>query len=279
MQSKLSVIALLLATTALAIAAFTAPRDVAAPSRSDGRVRDLQRQVAQLSRTVEELRARLPEEPGSEPSSLDSESRPLDTLPGSLGDLGKATSTQPDDRLKAMVDDAVAKKAKEVVDELAIKENKKPSMDVFASMLELSKDQRYATEQEVIRGQRETYRILETPTQDGSNLMDELIEVVSRGFAWPGRDHGWGKWITRVTTMKVPGSNETYSAQIEAVKASVRDSFKRTFSKEQYSEFEGWGVDPIEIKDIAGSPGKALEKRVIERIKQLGEQFPDGPLK
>ncbi|MHC4932822.1 MAG: hypothetical protein ACYTGV_11600, partial [Planctomycetota bacterium] len=185
MQSKLSLMALVLATAALAVAAFTKQPKPAAPSRSDARLRDLQAQVAQLTRTVEELRAQLPVRQGVDPTFLDGEARPVDIVPGTTSDFGAATSVQPEDRLKAMVDDAVAKKAKEVVDELSIKENKKPSMDVFASMLELNKDQRYAAEQEVIRGQREAYRILETPTRDGSNLMEELLDVVTKNFARP----------------------------------------------------------------------------------------------
>ena len=279
MQSKISILALALAIVALAVAAFTNAPELAAPSRSDGRLRDLQGQVARLSRAVEELSSRLPGRRGGDPSSMDSASRSMDAFPGISGELGAGPSTHSEERLKAMVDDAVSKKAREVVDELKIKENKKPSIDVFASMLELTQDQRYATEQEVLRGQREAYRILETPTQDGGNLMDELIEVVTRNIVWPGKDHGWGKWIARVTTLKVPGTNETYGARIEAVKASVRDSFRRTFSKEQYAEYEAWGVDPIEVKGIAGSPAEALERRVRDRIKQLGEQFPEGPPK
>lgn len=274
MQSTLSILALALAVVAIAVAASTSSPKSAAPARSDGRLKDLEGQVAELSRTVEELTARLPRarEVDPIPMGLDAAIETADAYPGAPSEAPMVAGSPAEARLKAIVDDAVSKKAKEVVNELEIKKNKKPSMEVFATMLELTRDQRYAAEQEVIRGQREAYRILETPTRDGHDLMEELIDLVAKGAVKPGQDHGWGPWVARVTTMKVPGTNETYSAQIESVKASIRTSFKKTFSKEQYAEYQGWQVDPLEIKDIPDSPSKVLEQRVKDRIEQLSQE-------
>jgi len=276
MQSKISLLALALALAALALAAFRPAREPAAPPRADGRLRDLQVQVAELKQVVERLASRPGEAYDAAPRPVAPAPRPADTLSGART---RQASPPPEQQLQAMVEEAVSKKTREVVSELEAKKNKKPSMDLFAATLKLTKAQRHDTEQAVLRGQRETYRILEMPTDDGGNLMDELIDVAAKGVVWPGTDHGWGRWIAKVTTRKIPGTNETYAARIERVKDSVRTAIRRTLSKKQYTAFERWGVDPTEIKGVPDSPEKTLEQRVKERIEQLGEQFPDGPPK
>jgi hypothetical protein len=141
-------------------------------------------------------------------------------------------------------------------------------------VLELTEEQRAETERVIVEGQRELHRILETPTYDGTSLMDELVEIVARGFAEPGKDHGFGKWFGRVLTEKIPGTDETYATRIESVKNGMRTSFKREWSEAQYREFEEWGVDPTEVQEVPGSPNEALEKRIVERATSLGAEIP-----
>jgi hypothetical protein len=94
------------------------------------------------------------------------------------------------DELEAIVDDAVQRRTERALDELRVKANKKPAMDVFASTLELSEEQRVATERAVVEGQREVHAILDTPTSDGTNLMDQLVDVAARAIAAPTEDPG-----------------------------------------------------------------------------------------
>ena len=74
---------------------------------------------------------------------------------------------------------------------------------------------------------------------------------------------------------KVPGTDQSYAERIEAVKQSMRETFKRDWTRDQYLEFEAWGVDPTEIQDVPGSPNKELEARIRERVRELGGTLPD----
>jgi len=272
---KVAGAALALSVVALGVAVFAPTRESPpprrAPMRTD-RVAALEAQVAELTREVESLKAersgRLRRDPSAPPTSTP---RP-DT-----GDVASPLNLPEDgEALQAIVDDAVDRKAGQVIDELRIKANKKPAMDVFARVLELTEEQRAETGRVIVEGQRQVHQILNTPTHDGTLLMDDLVEVFARGIAEPGKDHGFGKWIGRVLTEKIPGTDETYATRIEAVKNAMRATFKREWSADQYREFKEWGVDPTEIDKVPGSPNEALGKRIVERATALGAEIPEG---
>ncbi len=260
-----SVIALGVATLALR---REPPEPRRAPARTD-RVDALESQVAELKREVEGLRADRRERTG-----LEAPVRPPAPRQDGEG-ADPAGIVEGGDELKAIVDDAVERKTELVLDELRVKSDRKPAMDVFASTLALSENQRVATERVVVEGQRDVHAILGTPTYDGTNLMDQLVEIAARGIAEPGKDHGWGLWVARVLSEKIPGTDETYGTRIESVKTGMRATFKRDWSDAQYREFEAWGVDPTEIERVAGSPNEVLLKRVTERARELGAVLPE----
>ena len=86
----------------------------------------------------------------------------------------------------------------------------------------------------------------------------------------PGQDNGWGKWVGRLMSENIPGTNETYAVRLEAIKNDMQASFKTVWSKEQYKEFEEWRVNPTEIENVPGSPNDGLAKRITDRVKELG---------
>ncbi len=184
-----------------------------------------------------------------------------------------ADSAESVERVKELVDEAVEKKAKQ----FRAMANKKPSIDVFAETLELTDEQRAATEQEVLRGQRDIRSLLETPTEDGTIFLDELVEVIATGMAKPKEAQaGMMKLFGRLMNERVPGTNETYAARAEAVKQSVRRSFQRTWSEAQYERFKAWRMDPTEVQGIEGSPWQDLEGRIRERAGELGVELPES---
>jgi len=275
---KVGGVALILSALALGLALLAltrkseSPSSPRAPVRTD-RVGDLERRVADLADEVEALKT----------------GRPVGTragdfaLPSLTGgeNAGGQTDNAPRDAeteaLKALVDVAVDRKAAQVMEDLRVKADKKPSIGVFASTLDLTPEQRAAAERVIVEGQREIHRILNLPTASGANPMDELVEIFARGIAEPGKDHGFGRWVSRYLTEKIPGTDETYAARTEAVKNEVRASFKRDWSEAQYREFQEWGLDPTEIKDVPGSPNEALfRERIVPRLKELGAEVPGG---
>jgi hypothetical protein len=273
-------IALALSILALGAAIFTLTRESSPPPqrksvRTD-RVAALEMQVAELTREIESLKTRAPQTIRRETPEL-----PSEALPTGSGDSGNARTSaladvaENDPALAAIVDDAVDRKTKQVLDELRLKANKKPDIGVFASTLELTEEQRASTERVVVEGQREVHAILDTAMADGTNPLDELVEIVARGMARPGTDPGWRQWFVRVVSEKIPGTNETYGARIEAVKQTMRATFKREWSPEQFREFHEWGVDPTEVQEVPGSPNKQLEQRIVARARELGAEIPD----
>jgi len=273
---RVGTVALAFSALALGIAVFSLTRESPRPGRDSmrtNRVAALETKVAELTREIESLKNRTPHpirrhtsESGLPPAGPDAEYREPDVLSGRVQD---------DKALKAVVDDAVNRKAKQVMDEMRIKANKKPAMEVFAKVLELTAKQRASAERIVVEGQREVGVILDMPTADGTNLKDELIELVALGFAQPGKDHGWRRWFGRVLREKIPGTDETYGARIESVKNAMRATFKREWTDAQYREFAEWKVDPTEIKDVPGSPNAELLKVILERARELGADIPD----
>ncbi|HEX5136401.1 MAG TPA: hypothetical protein VFY93_05485 [Planctomycetota bacterium] len=268
-------IALAVSAVALGVGVLALLRELPAdraPPRMD-RMEKLERQFAELSRDLEILKAGrgegVPGE-GPEPPLL-----PSRTEPASPGGTSPAPSPGGGNgEIEALVDDAVARKTKGVLDEIRIKSEKKPAIDVFASTLELTDEQRARTERVVVEGQKQVHEILGTPTQDGANLMDQLVELAARGMAEPGKDPGWGLWYGRVLTEKIPGTDETYAARIETVKGRMRAAFKRDWSEAPYEEVEGWGVDPTEIQKVHDSPNDALFRRIADRARTLGAKIP-----
>ncbi len=267
--------AVLLSTIALALGVVALTREGGAPSprrtaeRAD-HTATLAGEIAELRREIAALKAR-----GAGP-----EARPTFALPSGAPADGAALPEAPregadvDPALEAAVHVAVERKTEEVLRRLRAKEEKKPPIATFAATLRLSASQRAETERVVAEGQREMYRILEVPTADGTNLLEQVVEIAARGMAEPGKDHGFGAWLVRIVNEKVPGTNTTYAARIESLKQSMRASFERDWSESQYQEFKQWGVDPTEIQGVRDSPTDALVERITARARALGADLP-----
>ena len=182
-----------------------------------------------------------------------------------------AAATEAKAELASLVEEAVEKKAAQ----MRTMQNKKPSLDAFASTLELSDEQRAAAADGVVRSQGEIRDILMQPTEDGTVFYDELVEILAGNMAAPQKTAQRAqKFWARLFSEKVPGTDQTYVQRAEAVKQRLRDQFKRDWDDEQYARFEQWQMDPTEVQDVPGSPWKELEQRVVDRAKQMGWNDP-----
>jgi hypothetical protein len=263
-------VALVLSALALGAAIVALTREPPQPQRASGRmerVTELETEVAELAHEVALLKGE--RAAGARRNASGPE-------PAAPPATGGETSDVPGDEtsIAAIVDDAVDRKTKKVIDDLRVKADKKPAIDLFSSVLELTTEQREAAERVIVEGQRSVHQILNTPTADGINLMDELVEIFAKGIADPGKDHGFGRWIGRLLSEKIPGTDVTYGKRIEAVKESMRATFKKEWTVEQFKEFQEWGLDPTEIQKVPGSPNEALEKRILARASVLGAEIP-----
>ena len=163
----------------------------------------------------------------------------------------------------------MARRTEQVVKDLATKQDKKPPIDVLVSTLELTGPERLAAEDGIRRGQQQMLDVLATPTWDGDVLLDEVVETAAQGMATPGRGPEWAPLFARLVSEKVPGGDLTYAARIEAIKSATRERLRAAWRPEAYEEFVAWGVDPLEVKGIEGSPTQALEARIGARAAAL----------
>ena len=287
MQGNLGVAALLIGVVALGVSGYALLQDTGDEGLT-GRIALLEQQVDDLQVALAEQEAAKAPVPslmghsleglqpsGDPPSSKESGGAESPArADGSAVDVVPLAADGPamGEDIEALVDKAVEKKAAQ----MQTMRNKKPSIDVFAKTLELDDEQRAAVERDVVRAQNALRDLLRTPTADGTDLMEELIEVMAQGIADPGENPGAGaKWFQRVMSEKVPGYDETYAVRAETLKNALRQSFKRTWSEAQYARFEEWKMDPTEVQGIENSPWKEVEQLVRDRARALGAELPE----
>ena len=285
MQSKLSGLALVVSLAAVGVGAYAVTKEREDPSHLEERLIVIEEQVARIERALESRepgedsgpyllgRSLAPARSGA-PAAAATETelaadgpRTADAPAGKARDPERAA-----EEIRALVDKAVEKKAKQI----ERMRNKKPSIDVFAETLALNDQQRRLVERDVVQAQQEIRTILEIPAADGTNFLDELVEVMAQGMANPGKNPGRGmRLFGRIMSEKIPGTDETYAARIETVKGGLRQSFKSNFDEKQYATFETWRMDPSEVQDIPGSPWEDLEVRIVGRARDLGAEIPE----
>ena len=255
--------------------AWTKSSDVATTRRSPEdtgrRVAALEREVASLRAALERAGARMTpgKENTGEPGSLPAENGGSAREPGGDRVTGNPAS------LGALTDDTVDRAAQRVIDKLERHKNKRPDIDLFASELKLTLEQRNKTEEIVADGQHRIHAVLRVPMADGTVLMDEFVEAFAKGMAQPGRDHGVGKLLQRVGSEKIPGTEETFAARIESIKGEMREQFRKAWSKKQYRMYEQWQLDPSEIQNVKNTPNDEAFRRIRERARELGADVPE----
>lgn len=191
--------------------------------------------------------------------------------PGQPKTTDPLASPEATSRVEALVDEAVDKKARQ----FSRMQDKKPTLDAFAEVLELDEEQRARAAREIVRGQREIRSLLEIPADDGTVFLDELVETLAVGMAEPKEAQPrMMKLFGRLITEKVPGTNVTYAARAEAIKTTVREAFRADFSDAQFERFQAWQMDPTEVQGVEGSAWADLQQRILERARALGADVP-----
>jgi hypothetical protein len=273
-------ITLILVVAAVAIAVILRPADSVRLEALEDRLGELERRVAELVAEPADtaLVARLDAVEAMAESQIEKEAvlseseekerdvmTRLQHIEHSVARADQAISNTIDERVAEVIDEKVSA----IAEKQAIMQNKKPSLDDFAEALDLTYNQRVAVEDEVRFGQKEVRNILDIPTADGSNLVKELVEVLAHGgIEHPETSKRFMKWVGRVMSETIPGTDDTYGTRIEAAKNKVRAGFRKVFTDKQYADFEKWGLDPTEIQEIENSPwtdiGELIQKRMLE---------------
>jgi hypothetical protein len=275
--------ALALGVVAIALGAYALTRDAPDSSGLEERLLEVEGKVARIEAAVAALDRAAPAAPTLMGYTLEDEPGPPEPAgvapvrgeDAGAEDAGGAASPDAPPRtaeeIQELVDKAVEKKAAQMQG----MRNKKPPLDLFARTLGLDDAQREQLARDVVRAQHAIQQVLEIPADDGTNFIEELVEVMADGMAHPGENPGRGKALFgRLKAERIPGSDETYADRVEVLKNALRSSFERSWTAKQYATFEQWQMDPTQIQGIEGSPFKAIERRVVERARQLGAKLP-----
>lgn len=193
------------------------------------------------------------------------------SAPATASEPAAAPSADTKTAVLAAVDARIDEAVDEKLEEIKLKWNKKPKLETVAKLLELDERQAQVIEEEVRKGQNQIRSILDQPLADGSNLLDDLVEVMAHGQS-PKAGQLWGTWLGRLQREKVPGTDLTYAQRLEQAKSEVRDGFRQVMSPDQYREFEEWAFDPTEVEGISESPWEAFGERVAARAAELAQQ-------
>ena len=276
-MNKSIIIVTIVVVLAVVIASLTLSPDTSTEivlyGELEHRLKDLERQVAKLETKIDGT------EHATEISKIQIKNEDeLGKVDGSEQEVMvrlqqvEDTVAQADQTLTAEIKERVEEIVDERVDKLEKKQDKKPTLAAFSDVLKLTDNQRSIVDKEVWNAQNEVRIILETPTEDGSILINELVDVIAYGEAkHPEAGPRFIKWLGRVMTEKIPGTDVTYGADIEVIKNNTRSAFRNEFTEKQYAEFESWGVDPTDIKEIENSPWADLEERVKKRLLKMVE--------
>ena len=115
----------------------------------------------------------------------------------------------------------------------------------------LNESQREAVHRAVIRGQEEVIGILRTATAGGRVPLDDILEAfLEKPESAQAR---MVEVFGMLATEEVPGTDGTYAERVDLVKKSALESFRRSFTPEQFRAYEKTGQDPLEIQ-VEDSP-------------------------
>jgi hypothetical protein len=141
---------------------------------------------------------------------------------------------------------------------------KKPPLSQFAAQLELDDSQREIVHRAVVSGQEEVIGILRTATAGGRVPLDDILKAFTEKPE-ENRDRVM-EVFGMLATEKVPGSAETYAQRMDAVKKSTAETFRRSFTQDQFKAYEKMGQDPLEIQ-VEDSPWIEIFKETWGRRK------------
>jgi len=141
---------------------------------------------------------------------------------------------------------------------------KKPPLSQFAAELELAPAQKEGVHLAVLKGQEELISILRTPTESGRvPLIDILGALMGKPEETQPR---MIEIFGMLATERMPGSGDTYSVRVEALKKETVEAFRRDFTPEQFKAFEKMGQDPLEIQ-VPDSPWIGILQEAYRRGK------------
>ena len=103
---------------------------------------------------------------------------------------------------------------------------------------------------------KEIFEIIRTPRPDGTNVADELIDVMVKGDQAAAQ-----QLFQRLFTEKIPGTQTTYLAGVGAVQDRARQYLASAMGAESYGRFEHMNLKPENIETGFDPMGEYFKQR------------------
>jgi hypothetical protein len=191
--------------------------------------------IANLERRLEEVRAEAAQGSGERPSEIDM------------------------DRLVDQVADRVIERQYDMA----------PTKDLAEALarLNISDAERDLIRHEVIDAKRAMLELLDTPTEDGRNLANEIIDMVIRAQSGEGEPN-FARVFGDLARYQVPGDaeNRTYFEVMEDIKERNRENIGRILTPEDQRRLSMAQEDWTEFEVGEDDPWAAL---YMERLEEL----------
>lgn len=178
-------------------------------------------------------------------------------------EAGKMGGTAAPGMTQAELDAYMEKKAAEAA------EANKPTKNLAEVMarLSISDAEREQIRQSIIDCKKAQLELLETPTADGRNFAEELIDVIIKSQDGKANQTDVTKLFLEITSTKVPGDAQgrTYLQVIEEAKQRNRDAISKVLSPEDQKKLTNAHADWSEFEIGEGDPFGAL---YMERLQK-----------
>ena len=122
--------------------------------------------------------------------------------------------------------------------------NRKPLLKKLVEELELDPATEYQVAEAVNMAKDESFRLFKLNRTDGGNFVDDFAGALRS----PNRDEEAKRVWVRLLSEKIPGSDETFVARYEQMKAGVNDTIKSLLFEEQWKAYQGLVMDPVQIQ-------------------------------
>jgi len=222
-------------------------------------LRETRREVEELRSTIDHLQVRQTETSSRSGTAIEevrdqvarvekkvAEARPAAaTAPVPPGKEGALPTYLTEEDIQKVVDERVEKlQAKGEPRKNAFEGNdRKMPLHDLARELELDPKAQARVAEIANDAKKEIFEILKSPKPDGTNVADELIEVLTKGDQAAAQ-----QLFKRLFTDMIPGTQTTYLAGVGAIQDRARGLLQSAMGPSAYGRFEHMSIHPENIQ-------------------------------
>jgi hypothetical protein len=236
-------------------------------------VRDTRRELDEMREKVERLESRQKETTARSGTALDdvreqiarverksAEAKPVPAAAPPAGRPGALPTFVSEEDIQKIVDEKVEEKLQARGDARKgagpIGGDRKMALHDMAKELALDPKVQARVAEVANTAKKEIFEIIKTPRPDGTNVADELIDVMLKGDPAAAQ-----QFLKRLLVEKIPGTQTTYVAGVGAVQDRAREFLSAAMGPDAYGRFEHMNLKPENIETGFDPLGEYFKQR------------------